>query len=56
MNLRSLRAIKVLLFVYGTQLEELHIHYNLDEISRFYGAKCPGLQYLSMCLGGNILG
>ena len=46
-------------FVYSTQFEELDIpvHYNLDEISRgFYGAKCPGLQYLPMCLGGNILG
>ena len=46
----------LVLFVYGTQLEELDIHHNLDEISRFYGAKCPCLQYLPMYLGGNILG
>ena len=45
-----------MLFVYSTQLEELDIHYNLDEISRFHETKCPGLQYLPMCLGGNILG
>ena len=32
------------------------IHCNWDEISRFYGAKCFGLQYLLMRLGGNILG
>ena len=44
------------LYIYGTQLEELDIHYNWDEISQIYGAKCPGLQYLPMCLGGNILG
>ena len=34
MNLHTLLAIKVVLFVYSTQLEELDIHYNLDEISR----------------------
>ena len=49
-------AVNVLLFVYDTQLEELDIHYNWDEISQFNGAKCPGLQYLSMRLGGNIQG
>ena len=52
----TLLAVNVLLFVYDTQLEELDIHYNWDEVSQFYGAKCPGLQYLSMRLGGNILG
>ena len=47
----TLLAIKVLLFVYGTHLKELDIHYYLDEISRFYGAKCCGLQYLPVCPG-----
>ena len=52
----TLLAVNVLHFVYDTQLEELDIHYNWDEVSQFYGAKCPGLQYLSMRMGGNILG
>ena len=49
-------AVNVLLFVYGTQLEELDIHYKWDAMSRFNGTKFPGLQDLLTRLGGNILG